>query len=968
MRLHTLPPALLRRRYYSTPTNLKTTLLLPKTTFPIRPSGDPARHAALLRKSTTELYSAQSQRADRSTFILHDGPPYANGELHMGHALNKILKDVVNRVAVLEGKRVVFIPGWDCHGLPIELKALQRGAGGKGSIADAVQRGRGMSDLDIRQQARELAEETIRGQMRGFTEWAVMGEWERAYKTLEPEYELRQLEVFRDMLKRGLVYRRFKPVYWSPSSGTALAEAELEYNEKHSSRAAFVKFALREPVAGEDSVAVVVWTTTPWTLPSNKAVAVGEGMGYSIISTREYGKLLVADERVSYVCTMIGDSEATVLQSGIPGKDLVGRSYTHPLFPATHPVIAANFVSADSGTGLVHLAPGHGMEDYLVCLSHGITPFSPVDNNGRYTADTLPELQGLEVLYAGNKTVLEMLTDAGALLHVHKFTHKYPYDWRTKLPVIVRATAQWFADAEGIKAAAVEALEDVRFIPESGRSRLTAFVRGRNEWCISRQRAWGVPIPALYDAETGEPLLTEENVDHVISVLREKGTDAWFSPSIPDSEFLAPQYRASGRTYIRGKETMDVWFDSGTSWSTLSSRLGGDVTADLYLEGSDQHRGWFQSSLLTSIAARGSPPFKQILTHGFVLDAKGKKMSKSLGNVIAPADVTHSSKGVPNIDLLRLWVAFADYTKDVTIGPTVLNHVQEVLRKARVTSRFLLGILHDWDGTHTPYPSLSIIDKIALSQLARVNSTVRAAAAAYNFNRAVTALAQYSSTGLSAFYLDVIKDRVYSDAEYAPTRKAAQSTAALVLRNYVSLLAPFAPVLTQEVWAHAPENLLRSVPEEERGMLAFFTPEAQWVDPRLEKEWEVLQTVHEAVKRGFERAKAAGRVKVNLEVAVTIVAPSARARELLERYRLELEQLCIVSGVAVIDARPVASGEWWEEVETVGVAGEGVQVVVREAAGAKCARCWVYKAPVEEEGSVCIRCEEVLRELEGRGR
>jgi isoleucyl-tRNA synthetase len=298
----------------------------------------------------------------------------------------------------------------------------------------------------------------------------------------------------------------------------------------------------------------------------------------------------------------------------------------------------------------------------------------------------------------------------------------------------------------------------------------------------------------------------------------------------------------------------------------------------------------------------------------------------------------------------------------------VLNHVQEVLRKARVTSRFLLGILHDWDGTHTPYPSLSIIDKIALSQLARVNSTVRAAAAAYNFNRAVTALAQYSSTALSAFYLDVIKDRVYSDAEHAPTRKAAQSTAALVLRNYVSLLAPFAPVLAQEVWAHAPENLLRSVPEEERGMLAFFTPEAQWVDPRLEKEWEVLQTVHEAVKRGFERTKAAGRVKVNLEVAVTIVAPSARARELLERYRLELEQLCIVSGVAVVDARPVASGDWWEEVETVEVAGERVQVVVREAAGAKCARCWVYKAPVEEEDSVCIRCEEVLRELEGRRR
>ncbi|KAA8909861.1 tRNA synthetases class I-domain-containing protein [Sphaerosporella brunnea] len=957
-----LLPACARR--YATaanPTPLKSTLILPKTTFPIRPAGDASEHSALLRKSTTELYALQSKRTDRNTFIVHDGPPYANGDLHMGHALNKILKDIVNRVAVLEGKRVVYIPGWDCHGLPIELKALQKASAG--SVAEAVERGKSMTPLEIRRQAKQLAEETVQSQMARFKEWAVMGEYEKAYKTMDLEYELLQLEVFKDMVKHGLVYRRFKPVYWSPSSGTALAEAELEYNEKHVSKAAFVKMRLKGTVVGEDDVSVVIWTTTPWTLPANKMVAVGEDMGYSIVNSAEHGKLLVADERVQYMNSILGE-DTQVLKSGISGKDLVGLSYTHPLLPSdapAHPIISADFVSADSGTGLVHLAPGHGMDDYLVCLSHGIAPFSPVDNNGRYTADTLPELEGQEVLYKGSKTVLHLLVEANALLHLHSFSHKYPYDWRTKLPVIVRATAQWFADAENIKSTAVSSLDNVRFIPESGRPRLTAFVQNRNEWCISRQRAWGVPIPVLYDAETGEPLLTEQSVTHIISVLREKGTDAWFSPEVPDSVFVAPEYQSSGQTYVRGKETMDVWFDSGTSWATLSQRLGKDVTADLYLEGSDQHRGWFQSSLLTSIAARNAPPFKQILTHGFVLDAKGKKMSKSLGNVIVPADITRTKKNVPNIDILRLWVALSDFTKDVNVGPTVLNHINEVLRKARVTSRFLLGVLSDWDGTHIPYSDLTTIDKRALSQLHAVNNSVRSAAAAYNFSRAVTILAQYTSTDLSAFYLDVIKDRIYSDAVQNPERRSAQSTSSYILRNYVSLLSPFIPLLTQEVWAHAPQALLKVVPSDERDMLTFFTPPEEWANPSLDRDFAVLDKLHNAVKLGFERAKAAGRVKVNLQLQVLIVAaPGTKIRQLVDRYRYQMETLFIVSGVMVHDDIAATEGDWWQEVESVAVGDETAAVVVCEADFSKCPRCWIYSSPTVDGSELCYRCVKVL--------
>lgn len=666
----------------------------------------------------------------------------------MGHALNKILKDIVGRYQVLSGRRISYIPGWDCHGLPIELKALQdmligpipkkmkarekKKALESVNASAAAEKGKSMDPVKIRELARKLADKTIEDQKAAFKSWGIMGDWDNAYRTMDKDYEIEQLEIFNEMLGKGLIYRRFKPVYWSPSSGTALAEAELEYNEGHTSTAAFVKFPIKE-FSGSglnsgllDSLSAAIWTTTPWTIPANKAIAVHPELEYSILWTEAHGNLLIATSRVEELRKFIGE-DPKIIKEGIPGTDLVGLTYTHPLLTSNappQPILAADFVTADSGTGLVHCAPGHGMDDYLVCLKNNIAPFSPVDNNGRFTEDTLPfgsDLPGMEVLCKGNEQVLILLKESGALLGVQdKYVHKYPCDWRTKLPVIVRATAQWFADVGGIKASAIESLENVKFLPAAGHKRITSFVRGRSEWCISRQRAWGVPIPALYEAETGEPLLTKESVDHIISVIETKGTDAWWSDEADNTDWIPESLRDGEKKWVRGTETMDVWFDSGTSWATLKQRIGvqedGKPLADMYLEGSDQHRGWFQSSLLTSIATDGKAPFGTVLTHGFCMDEYGKKMSKSIGNVISPDDVIEGKipksqskkrKVTGGLNALRLWAASCDYTKDIAIGSTVLKGVHETLRKMRVSARFLLGNLKGWDGVEVAYEDMT---------------------------------------------------------------------------------------------------------------------------------------------------------------------------------------------------------------------------------------------------------------------
>lgn len=946
--------------------SLKNTLRLPKTSFPSR--RPPSAIPDLLKRTTVDLYQRQSALANRETFTLHDGPPYANGDLHMGHALNKILKDFINRTELLRGRKIHYVPGWDCHGLPIEMKALQ----------SAGKRAAELTPVQIRQLAKGLATKTIEDQKAGFKEWGVMGEWENPYMTLQKDYEIRQLGVFRDMVKRGLVYRRFKPVYWSPSTGTALAEAELEYAENHISKAAFIKFPIVGEVAGECGVSALIWTTTPWTIPANKAIAVGKEMEYLVVECQKHGKILLGKERLEYLNKTGAMSEdLKILREGLLGEELTNLKYNHPLLKSSPPqrILTADFVTADSGTGLVHIAPGHGMDDYLLCQSHSIPPFSPVDNLGCYTVEVeeIPGLVGLDAPTEGTVAVLELLQNNNSLVHVnHKYKHKYPYDWRSKKPIMIRATAQWFADVSQIKEPAVSALESVKFTPEIARHRLSAFVKIRNEWCISRQRTWGVPIPALYNKETDEALLTDESVSHIIHQIEKLGTDAWFDPSVPDSTFIPPSLQHEADQWTRNNDTMDVWFDSGTSWTLLPSA---QRPADIYLEGSDQARGWFQSSLLTSLATTKTVPFKHVLTHGFVLDKKGKKMSKSLGNVTAPSTF-------PSPETLRLWVAAADYTKDIALTPQAVQAATETLRKARNTIRFLLGCLENFPPSSSSAPnylsSLNPIDTLALHQLHSFATTVRQSYDSYQFSKVIKEINTYTATQLSAFYLDVIKDRIYSLSPDDPSRLCAQHVCQQILTHYLAVLQPLVPMIVEEAREHL------GVPIETED-LSFPAIPAEWEQESIAQDFEVLTEVHNSVKSMFEAAKKRGIVKVSLELEVEVSIPPAIAAaksSVLERWsEKDLEELWIVSsvskkelmkegddGVFVKEDGTVGWGEgakmesseeveldgWWTR-EMV----KGIVVKVRRARGKKCPRCWQYKAAVE--GAVCGKCEGVLK-------
>jgi isoleucyl-tRNA synthetase len=701
---------------------------------------------------------------------------------------------------------VQFVPGWDCHGLPIEIKALelQREKNDGKDTLDAI---------SVRRAARKLATRTVKEQKKSFREWAIMADWDNAWTTMDKDFEMKQLGVFQEMAKKGIIFRRYKPVYWSPSSRTALAEAELEYKDDHESTAAYIRYpvttlpdVLKNRGIDVGKLSAVIWTTTPWTLPANRAIAIHPELDYAVIQSGTE-QLLIAKSRIEHVgniCSLDISAANTIAQ--FKGSDLEGAAYTNILRDVdspSQPIIFADFVSAESGTGLVHCAPGHGMEDYEVCLKQGISAFAPVNDGGYFTDAALPQdpavLAGESVLENGSTKVLELLS--GKVLAVHKYKHKYPYDWRTKLPVIVRATEQWFADVGSIKGLALSSLKEVDFIPKTGRSRLESFVKGRSEWCISRQRAWGVPIPALYDQQ-GKAVLTDESVAHIITVIGERGSDAWWTDAEDDPVWVVPGLEGS---YRRGKDTMDVWFDSGSSWTQTQGQ------ADVYSEGSDQHRGWFQSSLLTHISAsgKGVAPFKKLITHGFTLDQEGRKMSKSIGNVIAPHQIMDGSLLPPikargkapgavsydglGTDALRLWVASSDYTRDVIIGQPVLKATNTSLLKYRTTIKMLLGSMHE-DSVDLP---LSTLDKIALVQLDKAMVGVHEAWQTYEFHKAVSIINRWVNIDLSSFYLEGIKDRLYCGDGGGVLYHA--------LQGFLKMLAPVTPMLVEEAWDHRPQ-------------------------------------------------------------------------------------------------------------------------------------------------------------------
>ncbi len=835
-----------------------------------------------------QIFERLSQSNPGEIFALHDGPPYANGALHMGHALNKTLKDIINRYQLLKGRKVRYVPGWDCHGLPIELKVIQD---------MQPEERKNLSPLELRQKAAEFAQKTVAEQKLGFQRMGVWAEWDKPYLTLQPEYEAAQIGVFGQMVLKGYIYRGLKPVHWSPSSKTALAEAELEYPEGHVSRSIFAGFkvnhvtdaarAILEPF--QDDLAVAIWTTTPWTIPANLAVAVNPDLSYAIVevSATEDNQYtgckyaIVAAELVAGLAAKLNLNMTT--RSVIQGAELEHCTYKHPLYDRTSPIIiGGDYITTESGTGLVHTAPGHGQEDYISGQKYGLAILAPVDGDGNFTEEAGELFKGANVLGDGNELVIQALMREHSLIKEEAYPHKYPYDWRTKKPTIFRATEQWFASVKGFKEEALKAISAVEWIPAQGENRIRPMVAERSDWCISRQRNWGVPIPVFYDSETNEALLTAESISHVQSIFREHGSDAWYSMSV--EELLPESHRQNGRSYRLGTDTMDVWFDSGSSWAAVAQQRDNLVyPVDMYLEGSDQHRGWFQSSLLTSVANNGIAPFKTVLTHGFVLDEKGRKMSKSLGNIIDPMVIMDGGKNPQKdpaygADVVRLWVSSVDYSNDVLIGSTVLKQLSDASRKIRNTARFLLGNIHDFDPAKDaiPYAELPELDRYMLHRMSEVLTEITESFDRYQFFKFFQIIQNFCIVDLSNFYLDIAKDRLYISAPTSFRRRSCQTVLTIILENLTRAIAPVLCHMAEDIWQYLPyPTPYKSVFES-----GWVKLDPQWLQPDLALTWDKIRDLRTDVNKVMEQARTDKSIGSSLEakVLLQIEDPILRAK------------------------------------------------------------------------------------------
>ena len=995
------------------PGSYKDTVNLPKTRFDMRAN-------AVKREPEIQQFWAEHQIYDRlsrenpgEVFVLHDGPPYANGSLHMGHAMNKILKDIINKYQLLQGRKVRYVPGWDCHGLPIELKVLQ---------GMKQEERRSLTPLQLRQKAKEFALKAVDEQRESFKRYGVWGDWENPYLTLKPEYEAAQIGVFGQMVLNGYVYRGFKPVHWSPSSKTALAEAELEYPEGHTSRSLYAAFevtslplALQMPFdsfLGE--LGVAIWTTTPWTIPANLGVSVNPELVYSVVKVGEnaagrFKYLLVAQDLIDRLSETLGTTLTP--QASAMGKTLEHLTYRHPLYDRQSEVlIGGDYVTTESGTGLVHTAPGHGQEDYQVGLRYGLPILSPVDDNGNFTEEA-GVFAGLNVLGDGNSAVIEALREAGSLLKEEPYLHKYPYDWRTKKPTIFRATEQWFASVEGFRDQALRAIAEVQWIPAQGENRITPMVAERSDWCISRQRSWGVPIPVFYDEVTNEPLMNQETIAHVQAIVADQGSDAWWSLTI--EELLPESYRSNGKTYRKSTDTMDVWFDSGSSWaavlksdefSVLSSELSENsklkisptlrearatetlreqnlklkYPADMYLEGSDQHRGWFQSSLLTSVAVNGHAPYKTVLTHGFALDEQGRKMSKSMGNVVDPAGIINGGKNQKEdpaygADVLRLWASSVDYTSDVLVGKTILKQLGDVRAKIRNTARFLLGNLHDFDPAKdvVPYANLPELDRYMLHRITEVFSDVTDAFETFQFFRFFQTVQNFCVVDLSNFYLDIAKDRLYISAENSPRRRSCQTVIWVALENLSRAIAPVLSHLAEDIWQFLPYSTSHQSVFE----AGWVKLEPEWNQPELAEKWVKIREIRTEVNKVLEQARTAKAIGSSLEAKLLLYVTDTQLRDTLQALNLnhhsklktqnsklpnhvdELRYLFLTSQVELLDST--------DRLVNVKYAAQTDEIAIGvvDADGKKCDRCWNYSIHVgefEEHPLLCERCNEAI--------
>ena len=914
------------------------TLNLPKTDFPMRAGLPKSEPVTLKNWEDEKLYDKLMEHNDgKPLFVLHDGPPYANGDIHLGHALNKILKDFIVRYKNMAGFKAPYVPGWDTHGLPTELKARQKA--GIGNSAD-------ISVVELRKLCEEFVTGYINDQREQFKRLGAIGEWDNPYITLKHEFEAEQIKVFAEMADKGYIYRGLKPVYWCPECKTALAEAEIEYAEDpcHS---IYVKFRVTDDLGkfaamGIDpaKVSFVIWTTTTWTLPANVAICVGPGFEYSVIqSGDEY--YVMATELYRSAMEEAGITDYQVVAT-IKGSELEYMKTQHPFLDRESLLIVGEYVTLESGTGCVHTAPGHGVDDYNVCRNYPEIPvICPVNGDGVLTEEA-GQFAGLTTDEA-NKKIAVHLDATGSLFALKKIIHQYPHCWRCKSPILFRATDQWFCSVDDFKDDAVKAINEVEWIPAWGKDRITSMVRERKDWCISRQRKWGVPIPIFYCRDCGEPLIDKAAMLAVADVFAEEGSNTWFDRDA--SEMLPEGTKCSKcgcASFDKEKDIMDVWFDSGSSHTAVVKRRGYlKFPADLYLEGNDQYRGWFQSSLLTSVATMGVAPYKTVLTHGMILDMEKRKMSKSLGNGISPQEVIKQY----GADVLRLWVASCDYQSDVNISFDILKQRSEAYRKVRNTARYILGNLFDFnpDTDMADFDTLLPIDKWALAKLNNLIDKVKEAYDNYEFHIVYHSIHNFCVVDMSNFYLDVLKDRLYTEKADSPRRRAAQTAMYLILNAMTRMIAPILAYTSDEIWKYMPH----SANDEASHVIFNEMPEkvAVDVDDSFMEFWNRIHELRDDVKKTLEPMIKEKTIKSSLEAKVTLSA-GGETLEFLKKAESELADAFIVSEVEITDN------------------GAEFSITAEKAEGDKCERCWAIRKSVgadAEHPTLCAHCCETLR-------
>ncbi len=914
------------------------TLNLPKTDFPMR-ANLPEREPKIEKEVfENDLYEKMLKKNEgHESFVLHDGPPYANGEIHIGHALNKILKDTIVRYKNLKGYYTPYVPGFDTHGMPTEKRAIEKLGLDRSKIPVS----------QFRDTCLDFARYYKDRQIEGFKRVGVLGDWKDPYITYDPKCEARQLGVFYDMYANGYLYRGLKPVYWCTDCESALAEAEIEYKDVDTT-SIFVKFPVEDSkgLFDKENTYFVIWTTTPWTLPGNVGITIGGEFEYSIVKTNQ-GKLIIATALVDNVMKEAGIEEYETIKT-LSGEELEGVLCKHPFLDRTSRVVLGSddtiVVELGTGTGAVHTAPGYGKEDYLCGLKNGLEIVVTVDGKG-YQTEGAGIFAGLKYDESNDK-IIEWLEENKFLLKKQKINHSYPHCWRCKNPIIFRATEQWFCSVDKFKDEAIKAAETVKWIPSWGADRISNMIKERADWCISRQRTWGVPLPIYYCKECGKEYITKESIEKLKTIFKEKGSNAWWDLTAEELMPEGAKCKECGCTeFVKEKDIMDVWFDSGSTHQSVLVERGLPYPADLYLEGADQYRGWFQSSLLTSVAINGIAPYKQVLTHGWTIDKEGKKMSKSLGNGISPQDVIKEY----GADILRLWVLSSDYQSDVSLSKDILKQITEVYRKMRNTARYILGNTSDFDPDKdmVSYNELQEIDKYALL---RLNDLVRKCTESYDkydFHEAYQAINVFCVTDMSSFYLDIIKDRLYTAKANSKERRAAQTTMYIILDSLVRMLAPLTSFTAEEIWKY----MNKSKNEKVESVMLTTYPEvnSQYENEELRAKWEKIVKIKEIVSKKLEEARAEKIIGHSLNAKVTLFAEGDLYKFIKENKEL-LQTVFIISNLEVEENQ--RSNE------------EKLGVKIEQAEGEKCERCWMYSTTVgedKENPTICHRCSEALK-------